>query len=67
MLLGAAVSIVDTIFFFIPYFGLIVINTLSFALFVCWLIGLIAAAKGERKYVPFVGQAGESMLGDMFE
>lgn len=67
MLMGAAVSIIDTIFFFIPFFGLIVINLLSFALFICWLILLIAAIQGKRKYVPFVGQAGENMLGDMFE
>jgi uncharacterized membrane protein len=67
MLIGAALSIVDTILFFIPFFGLIVINILSFTLFVCWLILLIAAIQGEKKYVPFVGQAGERMLGDMFE
>ena len=67
MLLGAAVSIVDTIFFFVPYFGLFVINILSLALFICWLLGLISAIQGKRKCVPFVGQAGENILGDMFE
>lgn len=67
MLLGAAVSIVDTIFFFVPYFGLFVINILSFALFICWLLGLISAVQGQKKTVPFVGEAGENMLGDMFE
>jgi len=67
MLLGAAVSIMDTIFFFIPFFGLFAINILSFALFICWLIVLIAAIRGEKKCIPFVGKAGESMLGDMFE
>lgn len=67
MLLGAVISIIDTIFFFIPFFGLIVINVLSFALFICWLILLVAAIRGEKKYVPFVGQAGENVLGDMFE
>lgn len=67
MLLGTAVSIIDTIFFFIPYFGLFVINILSFALFICWLLGLISAVQGRKKTVPFVGKAGENMLGDMFE
>ncbi len=67
MLLGAAVSILDTIFFFIPYFGAFAINILSLALFICWLIGLIAAIRGEKKGVSFIVQAGENMLGDMFE
>lgn len=67
MLLGAAVSIADTIFFFIPYFGLVVISILSFALFICWLVGLIAAIRGSKKGVPFIVRAGENVLGDMFE
>lgn len=67
MLLGAAVSIVDTIFFFIPYFGIFAINILSLAVFICWLIGLISAIQGQKRTIPFAGQAGENMLGDMFE
>ena len=67
MLLGAVVSILDAIFFFIPYFGTFVVNVLSLALFICWLIGLIAAIRGDKKGVPFVIRAGENMLGDMFE
>jgi uncharacterized membrane protein len=67
MLLGAAVSIIDTIFFFVPYFGLFVINVFSFTLFICWLSGLISAVQGRKKTIPFVGRAGENMLGDMFE
>lgn len=67
MLLGTAVSIIDTIFFFVPYFGIIAINVFSLGLFVCWLIGLIAAIRGTKRCIPFVGQAGENMLGDMFE
>jgi len=67
MLLGAAVSILDTVFFFIPYFGAFIINILSFALFICWLMGLVAAIRGDRKGVNFIVQAGENLLGDMFE
>lgn len=67
MLLGAVVSILDTIFFFIPYFGTFVINILSLALFICWLLGLIAATRGNKKGVSFIIQAGENILGDMFE
>lgn len=67
MLIGAIVSILDTIFFFIPFLGLIVINILSLAIFICWLICLISAIRGEKRYIPFVGKGGENMLGDMFE
>lgn len=67
MLLGAAVSIIDTIFFFVPFFGLIIIDLLSIGLFLCWLTLLISAIRGKKQYVPFIGKAGENMLGDMFE
>lgn len=67
MLLGAGVSIVDTIFYFVPFLGLIVINILSFTIFLCWLMLLIAAIQGKKKYVPVIGESGENMLGDMFE
>lgn len=67
MLVGAVVSILDTIFFFIPFLGLIVINILSLAIFICWLICLISAIQGEKRYIPFVGKGGENILGDMFE
>ncbi|WP_341905054.1 hypothetical protein [Fluviicola taffensis] len=67
MLIGAAVSILDTIFFFIPFLGIIVINILSLAIFICWLICLISAIQGEKRYIPFVGKGGENILGDMFE
>lgn len=67
MLLGAVVSIVDTILFFIPFIGAILINIISSLLFIVWLMLLISAIRGEQKYVPVIGQAGENMLGDMFE
>lgn len=67
MLLGAAVSIVDTILYFIPFVGLILINIISLTVFVCWLMLFIAAVQGEKKYLPVIGKAGENMLGDMFE
>ncbi|MNK24860.1 Chloroplast import component protein (Tic20) [compost metagenome] len=67
MLLGAAVSIAATILYFIPFIGLILINIISLAVFLCWLFLLISAVRGEKKYLPFIGKAGENMLGDMFE
>lgn len=67
MLIGAMVSILDTIFFFIPFLGPVVINIISLAIFICWLICLISAIQGEKRYIPLVGKGGENMLGDMFE
>ncbi|TSJ42503.1 hypothetical protein [Fluviicola chungangensis] len=67
MLFGSAVSIVNTVLFFLPYFGFIVINILSFMLFICWLLGLIASVRGKQTGVSFVIRAAENMLGDMFE
>lgn len=67
MLLGAAVSIADTILFFIPFIGMIFINIISILLFLVWLMMLLAAVQGQKRYIPVIGQAGENMLGDMFE
>ncbi|MDR0802697.1 hypothetical protein [Fluviicola sp.] len=67
MLLGAAVSIVDTILFFIPFIGIIVINIITILLFIIWLLLLLSAIQGQKRYIPVIGQAGENMLGDMFE
>jgi uncharacterized membrane protein len=67
MLLGAGVSILDTISYFIPFIGLILVNLFSITVFICWLMLLISAIRGERKYIPFIGRPGEQMLGDMFE
>lgn len=67
MLLGAATSIVDTALYFVPFVGLILINIISITVFICWLMLFISAIRGEKKYLPVIGKAGENMLGDMFE
>lgn len=67
MLLGAAASIAGTILYFVPFVGLLLINIISLSVFVCWLILFISAIRGEKKYLPLIGKAGENMLGDMFE
>lgn len=48
-------NIVVSILGFIPYVGLVtwIINIF---LFVCWILGLIAAIKEEEKEIPLLGQ-----------
>ena len=48
MLVGAAVSIVDTILFFIPVIGVILINVISIVLFLIWLMLIFSAVQGEK-------------------
>jgi uncharacterized membrane protein len=67
MLIGAGTSVVSTILFFIPYIGLVFINILSVLLVITWFMLIISAANGQKKYIPFIGESGEKMLGDMFE
>lgn len=67
MLIGAAVSMAATILYFIPFIGLIFINVISITVFICWLLLFISAIRGEKRYLPVIGKAGENMLGDMFE
>ena len=47
--------LVGGILAFIPIIGWIVSSVLSILLFVCWIIGLIGAIKGENKKVPLIG------------
>lgn len=39
----------------IPILGWIISSVLSILLFVCWVLGLVGAIKGEEKPVPVVG------------
>ncbi|MBQ7358781.1 MAG: hypothetical protein IJW63_01655 [Lachnospiraceae bacterium] len=39
----------------IPIIGWIISSVLSILLFVCWVLGLVGAIKGEEKPVPVVG------------
>jgi uncharacterized membrane protein len=53
-----AMMIVSFIFVFIPFIGWIIamlINLSYIAIFVFWILGLIAAIQGEKKVVPVLG------------
>lgn len=49
-------QIIATVITYIPYVGGIVGGILSIFLFVCWIIGLVAACQEQEKEVPLVGQ-----------
>lgn len=48
-------GVADVILGYIPLVGGLISSVLSILLFVLWLIGLIAAIKGEDKAVPVLG------------
>jgi uncharacterized membrane protein len=55
MILVIAASILARVLPNIPTLGLSIENILSIGLFILWIIGLIAAIRGQEKPMPFVG------------
>ena len=51
IVLGVAGSILGII----PIIGWLISTVLSILLFICWVLGLVGAIKGEEKPVPVVG------------
>ncbi len=57
-IISVAVSIISTIFIFIPIIGWIigiVLNIVNVACFVFMIMGIISAANGEEKPLPIIG------------
>ncbi len=59
--------VVNFILAFIPILGWIAILVIWLGLFVLWLMGLIAAASGEMKPVPVLGEKYQQWFGKAFE
>lgn len=62
---GFAMMILSGIFVFIPFIGwliAIVINLGYIALFIFWILGLIAAINGEKKLAPLVGPVYQNLF-----
>jgi len=55
MLAGIAVTLVRVVFMFIPFIGGIIGTILSLTILVMWILGLVAAAQGEQKPIPVIG------------
>lgn len=49
-------SIAGAILLFIPVLGTIIYFAVNIAIFILWLLGLIAAINGEEKELPIIGQ-----------
>jgi uncharacterized membrane protein len=64
---GVVLFFVGLLLAFIPLLGWLTSMALWFGLFVLWLIGLIAAANGQMKPVPVLGQQYEQWFGKAFE
>ncbi|MCB9364823.1 MAG: hypothetical protein H6587_09660 [Flavobacteriales bacterium] len=67
-LTGVVLSIAQGIFLFIPFLGWIInlaITLSLIALFVFWILGLIAAVNSEKKAVPFVGKFYQDLFGSI--
>lgn len=67
-LTGIVLSIAQGIFLFIPFLGWLInlaITLSLIALFVFWILGLIAAINAEKKAIPFVGKLYQDLLGSI--
>jgi uncharacterized membrane protein len=62
VILGFALSIVNTILYRIPLVGWLVALALGIGLFALWVIGIMNALNGKQEPVPLVGQYAEQYL-----
>lgn len=67
MLAAIALSILAVPVMMVPFIGWIAILAGWIALFVLWVMGLIAAANGELKPVPLIGEQMQKWLGTAFD
>lgn len=67
MLAAIAVGIVDIPMMMVPFIGWIIALAAWVALFVFWVMGLVAAANGELKPLPVIGEPMQKWLGTAFD
>jgi uncharacterized membrane protein len=67
ILTGVAVGICGFVLIFIPIIGWLCHWALLIAIFVLWVMGLIAAINGEMKPVPIVGPLYQKWFGTAFD
>lgn len=66
-LTGVAVMVCQFILIFIPILGWLAIVALWCALFVLWILGLVAAINGQMKPMPIVGPLYQKWFGTTFD
>ena len=67
LLTAIACWILNVVLAFIPIIGWLTIMALWLGLFALWLMGLIAAANGQRKPVPVLGEHFQKWFGSAFD
>jgi uncharacterized membrane protein len=67
LITAVAAWVLNVILAFIPIIGWLTILVVWLGLFALWLMGVIAAANGQRKPVPLLGQHYEKWFGNTFE
>lgn len=67
MIIGFCIWVVQIPLVWIPFVGFAVSVLLSLGIFAFWVLGIVAAANGQRKELPFIGEPIQKMLGKLFE
>lgn len=67
LLTSVAVAVAGMILAFIPFLGWLADLALWLGVFVLWILGFVAALKGEFKAVPLLGENYQKWFGSAFE
>ncbi len=67
MIIGFCIWIVQIPLALIPIIGFAISVILSLGVLAFWILGIVGAANGQRKELPYIGQVIQSMLGKLFE
>lgn len=67
LLTSIAVAVAGMILAFIPFLGWLADLALWLGVFVLWILGFVAALKGEFKAVPLLGENYQKWFGSAFE
>lgn len=68
MITGFLFYILQFMLFYVPFIGwliTLIMIPIGLLLFVCWIMGLIAAINGEEKPVPLIGNKIQEMLSSL--
>lgn len=67
LITGVACWVLNVVLAFIPIIGWLTIIVVWLGLFALWLMGLIAAANGQQKPVPLLGEHFQKWFGGTFD
>ncbi len=67
MLAAVVLAVLGAMLAIIPFIGWIIVLCAWLGLFVLWVMGLVAAANGELKPVPVIGEQFQKWFGQAFD